>query len=520
MGESTVPVIQLKSITKRFASLVANDRVDLEVLPGEIHALVGENGAGKSTLMKILCGLSQPDSGQILIRGEARTIDSPRRAIDLGIGMVHQHFMLIPRFNVAENIMLGAEVARAGVLNYRQAIGRVEELCRRYEFALEPRTAVADLSVGQQQRVEILKVLYRGAEILVMDEPTAVLAPQEVDELFRNLRSLREQGKTIIFIAHKLEEVLRIADRITVLRRGVGVGTVEAGGTTKSQLAEMMVGRPVLLAHEKPQVRTGTALLRAAGVSVLGRGGRPAVKRVSLEVRAGEIYGLAGIEGNGQTELVEAIIGLRPVTSGHLMVTGRDVTGWGVREIRNLGVAYIPEDRHRRGLILPMMVWENVILGQHRDSRFLSRGLLKVQSIAEHTRRLVQEFDIRLTSVAEAISGLSGGNQQKVILAREFSNLPRIIIASQPTRGLDIGATEFVEERLIQAKAAGKAVLVVSADLDQVLSLSDRVGVMYGGEIVAEFRPDEVTPEEVGEYMLGSRRRTGDAGLERRGETT
>ncbi|MCL5046349.1 MAG: ABC transporter ATP-binding protein [Actinobacteria bacterium] len=507
MGDGTAPVIQLKSITKRFGTLVANDRVDLEVLPGEIHALVGENGAGKSTLMKILCGLYQPESGQILIRGQVRAIDSPRKAIDLGIGMVHQHFMLIQRFNVTENIMLGAEVARAGVLDYRQAAGRVEELCRRYDFALDPQASVADLSVGQQQRVEILKVLYRGAEILVMDEPTAVLAPQEVEELFRNLRSLREQGKTIIFIAHKLEEVLRIADRITVLRRGILVGTVEARGTTRSQLAEMMVGRPVLLAHEKPQVRTGTALLRVSEVSIPGRGGRPAVKRVSLEVRAGEIYGIAGIEGNGQTELVEAIVGLRPVASGHLMVTGKDVTGWGVREIRNLGVAYIPEDRHRRGLILPMMVWENVILGQHRDRRFLSRGILRTQSIVEQARRLVQEFDIRLSSVVEVVSGLSGGNQQKVILAREFANLPQIIVASQPTRGLDIGATEFVEERLIRAKAAGKAVLVISADLDQVLSLSDRVGVMYGGEIVAEFRPDEVTPEEVGEYMLGSRRK-------------
>ncbi|WP_264843816.1 ABC transporter ATP-binding protein [Caldinitratiruptor microaerophilus] len=508
---AAAPVIQVRGLTKRFPGITANDRVDLDVFPGEVHALVGENGAGKSTLVKILTGLYQPDAGEIRVGGKPVRIDGPRRAIALGIGVVHQHFMLIPRFTVVENIVLGAEVGRHGLLDWAAARERVRAVCRQYDFSLDPDAVVAGLSVGEQQRVEILKMLLRGAETLILDEPTAVLAPQEVDELFRNLARLREQGKAIVLIAHKLEEVLRIADRITVLRRGRVVGTVPAASTTAAALAQMMVGRPVLLQRQKEPVRPGGVLLEVQELVVPGRGGQPAVRDVSLHVREGEIYGLTGIEGNGQTELVEAIVGLRRPLAGHVRLAGRDVAGLSVREIRSLGVAYIPEDRHRRGMVLPMAAWENLILGRHR-TRFTRRGLLAVAGAAEHARRLAAEYDIRLSSVDLPALSLSGGNQQKLILARELTDSPRLIVASQPTRGLDVGATEFVERQLLAARAAGKAVLLTSADLDQVLSLADRVGVMYGGQLVAEFRPDEVDPAEVGRYMLGAARTTVPAG--------
>ncbi|MCL4424749.1 MAG: ABC transporter ATP-binding protein [Firmicutes bacterium] len=500
-----VSIVQLRGITKRFPGLVANDSINLEVTRGEIHAIVGENGAGKSTLMKILTGLYQPDGGEIYLNGTRVEISGPRQAIGLGIGMVHQHFMLIPRFTVLENIILGSEPARRGVLKDKEARGLVEELCRRYDFKLESQVRVWDLSVGQQQRVEILKVLYRGAEILILDEPTAVLAPQEVRELFVNLRNLKGQGKTIIFISHKLDEVLEIADRISVLRRGRMVGTVMAKETDKRQLSEMMVGRPVFLKTEKSQPRVGEERLKVKDLTVLGNLGRPAVRQVNLTILAGEIYGIAGIEGNGQSELIEALMGLRKILSGQVLIKGQLTSDKSVQEIRALGVGYVPEDRHRRGLILPMMVWENAVLGLHRLRDFSRPTGLNFKNIFAHTNRLVREFDIRLGSVDLPVRNLSGGNQQKVILAREMSRDPGLIIASQPTRGLDIGATEFVHQQLIKAREQGRAVLVVSADLEEVLSLSDRVGVIYNGEIVAEFRPEEVTPEEIGHYMLGTK---------------
>ena len=498
-------MIALKGITKRFPNVVANEDVHLEVTRGEIHALVGENGAGKSTLMKVLTGLYQPDAGQIFVDGRSVSLNGPRDAIALGIGMVHQHFMLIPRFTVLENIILGEEPSRGGVIDFGEARKKVRDLCEKYDFSVDLDSAVSELSVGQQQRVEIMKVLYRGAEVLVLDEPTAVLTPGEVEELFRNLRNLRDQGKAIIFISHKLDEVLSIADRVTVLRRGRVVGSAAASELTKGRLAEMMVGRPVLLKLEKAEQEPGEPALEVENVVVTGAGKHVAVRGASFKVRRGEIYGIAGVEGNGQSELVEAIMGLRQLAGGDVKVLGRSIAGLSVGQIRGLGVAFIPEDRHKRGLVLPMTVWENAILGQHRSRRF-GGLLLNVRAILQHVAELVRQFDVRVGDLGVQAATLSGGNQQKVILARELSNDPAVIIASQPMRGLDIGASEFVHKRLLEARASGKGVLMVSADLEEVSSLSDRVGVMYGGEIVFEFKPGELTPGEIGEYMLGVRR--------------
>jgi len=509
MDENTF--IELKGITKRFPGVTANDRVDLAVRVGEIHAIVGENGAGKSTLMRTLYGLYQPDSGTISVRGRPVVIESPRKALDLGIGMVHQHFMLIPVFTVAENVILGSEPAAGlGRLRIREADRRVKELSEQYGFALNPSAKVGRLSVGEQQRVEIIKVLYRGAELLILDEPTAVLVPQEVEDLFGNLRRLREQGKTIIFISHKLDEVLEISDRITVLRRGQIVGTVDAAGTTKAQLAEMMVGRPVLLELEHPPVPPGDVRLEARHFTV-EEGRRQAVRDVSLTVRSGEIYGIAGVEGNGQTELVEALVGLRPLKSGVLLIDGRDVTHARARAIRLMGVAHIPEDRHRRGLALPMSGWENMILGHHYRQAFAAGAFLDQPSIDAFVADRVRDYDIRVADVAAPVLALSGGNQQKVIVAREFSFAPKILVAAQPTRGLDIGATEFVQRQVLEARSNGMAVLLISAWLEEVLSLSDRIGVMYGGELVAEFRRGEATAYELGLYMTGAKRKEAGA---------
>jgi len=497
------PVIETIGLTKAFPGVVANDRIDLEIRAGEIHAIVGENGAGKSTLMRILCGLYQPDLGEIRLRGVPTVIRDPRHAIKLGIGMVHQHFMLVDRFTVTENVILGAEGTRWGRLDRRAARRRILEICDRYGFDLDPDLAVEELSVGQQQRVEIVKVLYRGADIIIMDEPTAVLVPQEVQELFDNLRRLAKSGKTIIFISHKLDEVLDIADRITVLRGGRKVGTVKAQETDRRGLAEMMVGRPVLFSVDKEERAPGEPLLKVEGLS-LKSGERYLLRDVSLEVRGGEIYGIAGVEGNGQTELVEVIMGLRRPTTGRILLAAQDVTGLPVGRVRGHGVSFVPEDRHRRGLILNMTVWENLFLGRHRARRLTAGPLLRRIVMLGEADELVQEYDIRVGSTGQPVSSLSGGNQQKVILARELAGQPRVIIASQPTRGLDVGAIEFVRQRLIAARAAGLAVLIVSADLEEVLALSDRIGVMYGGRLVKEVAASETTAQELGMYMLGS----------------
>ena len=500
------PLLALDGITKRFPGVVANDRVSFDVREGEIHAIVGENGAGKTTLMNILYGLHQPDEGRMLWRGAPVRLAGPRAALARGIGMVHQHFMLIPRFSVVENIILGAEPARGGVIDVAQARDRVRRLAAQCGFGLEPDLRVEALSVGVQQQVEILKVLYRGAELLILDEPTAVLVPQEVADLFINLRRLRGQGRTIIFISHKLDEVLEIADRITVLRRGRVVGTVQAGAASKPALAEMMVGRPVLMRLQRPEVIPGPACLEVQRLVVPGPAGRLRVRKISFGVRAGEIYALAGVEGNGQSELVEAIIGLRPAQAGRILLDGRDITGLDVEHRRTTGLAYIPEDRQLQGLVLPMSVADNLILGHLDQDAFLDGPLLDERAVETFATERVRDYDVRVPSIATPALALSGGNQQKVVIAREFAFTPRALIASQPTRGLDIGASEFVYTKLLQAKAEGLAVLLVSADLDELFTLADRIGVVFNGELVAEFTAGEVDATELGVCMTGGRR--------------
>ncbi|MGQ0570427.1 MAG: ABC transporter ATP-binding protein [Armatimonadota bacterium] len=500
---------ELTRITKRFPGVVANDRVSLAIAPGEIHALVGENGAGKSTLMKILYGLYRPDEGSIAMRGVPVVLDSPRTAIALGIGMVHQHFMLIPRFSVAENVILGSEPAQAGRLDLAQARARIAVLADQYGLAVDPAAEVAGLSVGEQQRVEIIKVLYRGAEVLILDEPTAVLTPQEVDDLFANLRRLRAEGKTIVFISHILEEVLAIADRITVLRAGRVAGTLAARDATKAQIAEMMVGRPVLMDLAVPDSTPDTFQLQVKDAVVMGSRGRPAVRGISFAVRGGEIYGIAGVEGNGQSELIEALVGLRPLVAGRLLVKGEDVTHAGARRIRLLGVAHIPEDRHRRGLVLPMEVWENLILGHQMRPQFGRGAVLDRAAITRFAEDRIARFDVRPPMMGTLTLALSGGNQQKVVIAREFGFTPSVLVAAQPTRGLDIGATEFVRRQILAARSTGMAVVLVSAMLDEVLSLADRVAIIHAGQIVAECPRGTATPREIGLYMTGARRTEG-----------
>lgn len=502
--------VVLKNITKRFPGIVANDDITLEINRGEIHAIVGENGAGKSTLMKILAGLYQPDEGEIYIFGKKEKITSPNRAIELKIGMVHQHFMLVGRFTVLENIILGAETARGIKIDWKKSREEIEKLCKLYNFLIDLDAKVEEISVGVAQRVEILKVLYRGADILVLDEPTAVLAPQEVKELFNNLRRLKEEGKTIIFISHKLDEVLEIADRITVLRRGKVVGTVLPQEVNKEQLAKMMVGRPVLFKLDKEDTVKKNVILEVQDLCVEDEKRKLAVGNVSFKIHSGEIYGIAGVEGNGQRELAEAIIGLREISKGDIAVKGESVKNLSIRERRKKGIAFIPEDRHKQGLILPMKVWENTILGIHRKKEFYDPPRLKVERAKEYARALVEEYNVMLASIEQPIEGLSGGNQQKVVLGRELSQDPVVVIAAHPTRGLDIGASEFVYNELLRLRKEGKAILLISADLDEVLSLSDRVGVMYGGRIVAEFKPEEISLEEIGVYMLGGYKKDGE----------
>jgi len=504
-GEPATPLaIECRGITRRYAGVVANDHVDFQVAHGEVHALVGENGAGKSTLMKMVYGLEQPDEGEILVRGEPQRIDSPRRAIALRIGMVHQHFMLVEAFTVAQNVVLGAEPAKGGWLDLDEANRKVAELAQGFGTKLDPGARVESLAVGQQQRVEILKLLYRGADILILDEPTAVLVPQEVEELFDNVRKLKEQGKTIIFIAHSLEEVLAIADRITVLRDGKAIGTVVAAETTEEEVAEMMVGRPVLLERVHGKTPSGDPELQVEGLRVLD-GGREALAGVKLDVRRSEIYGLAGVEGNGQAELVEALVGLRHPDAGSIRLGGRDITSQHVRERRELGLSYIPEDRHARAMVLPMTLWENSVLGQHERQPFSWRGLLNPKAMKARATDLVRAFRVKAPNIGVPAYALSGGNQQKLVLAREFASGPKLLIAAYPTRGLDIGATEFVWKQLVAARDAGLAVLLISANLEEILALADRVGVIYDGRITAELEGSKATMNELGLYMTGAR---------------
>jgi general nucleoside transport system ATP-binding protein len=501
------PVLEMRGITKQFPGVLANDHVNFDLRRGEVHALLGENGAGKSTLMSILYGLYTADSGEILMNGRPVTINSPKHAIELGIGMVHQHFMLIPVMTVTENIVLANEPVRAGVLiDEPAAEKRVEEVARTFKFAVDPHARVLNITVGQQQRVEIMKALYRNASIVILDEPTAVLTPQEAQELFGILRSLTQEGISIIFITHKLNEVLEIADRITVLRRGKEVETVPREGATEAGLARAMVGREVLLRVEKKPAQPGDLLLRVEDLVVRDDRGLEAVRGVSFDVRAGEIVGIAGVDGNGQTELIDALTGLRKVGSGTIVVGDDDLTRANAREALDAGMGHIPEDRHRRGLVLDFNLAENLVLHDYGKEPFSHLGWVNPRGWIRWARGLLQEFDVRGGGPTTRGSSLSGGNQQKVVVAREVSRNPSVLIAAQPTRGLDVGAIEFVHRRLVEQRDAGKAVLLVSLELEEILSLSDRILVLYEGRIVAEFSPD-VTEEEVGIAMTGGRQR-------------
>jgi ABC-type uncharacterized transport system ATPase subunit len=468
-----------------------------------VHALLGENGAGKSTLMNVLYGLHQPDDGEIRLRGEPVTIRSPRQAIGMRIGMVHQHFMLIPVMTVAENVVLASEPRKGALLDVTGAERRVRELSERFGLRVDERARVEDIGVGQQQRVEILRVLHRGAEVLILDEPTAVLTAQETAELFKVLRSLTAEGVSVIFISHKLREVLEIADRVTVLRRGEKVGTVETAGATEASLAKLMVGRDVLFRLDKKESGAGEPLLSVEQLEVLDERTLPAVRGLSLEVRAGEIVGLAGVDGNGQSELVEAIAGLRHPSGGHIRVAGRDITGAGVQEALEAGIAHIAEDRHRRGLVLDFSLAENLALRDYkREARF---GLLSPKRMEERARPLLDEYDVRGGRPEVPAGALSGGNQQKIVIAREIAEEPKVLLAAQPTRGLDVGAIEFVHRRLLEQRAAGRAVLLVSLELEEIRALADRVLVIYDGRIVAELPPD-ASDEELGVAMTGGGR--------------
>ena len=497
----------MRGITKRFPGIVADDHVDFDLRRGEVHALLGENGAGKSTLMNILYGLYKPDEGQILVGGKQVSFGSAKDAIRHGIGMVHQHFMLIPVMTVTENIVLATEPTAGGVfLDYDAAVRRVRELSTQFGLAVNPQARVENISVGQEQRVEILKALYRGADILILDEPTAVLTPQEAGELFAIINSLKAEGKSIIFISHKLNEVLEIADRITVLRRGKKIDTVPAAGATEQGLAKMMVGRDVLLRVEKSAAEVGDILLDVDDLHVDDDRGLPAVRGVSLQVRAGEIVGIAGVDGNGQTELVEAITGLRRPKSGRVVVGGREIRHTSARKMLDAGVGHIPQDRQRLGLVLEFTIAENIALHDYNAPPESKWGWLFPRRLVARARELIGEFDVRGGGPNTRAGALSGGNQQKLVAAREVARDPKVLVAAQPTRGLDVGAIEYLHRRLVQERDEGRAILLVSLELDEILSLSDRILVVYEGRIVGEHGA-EASEEEIGLEMLGGRSR-------------
>ena len=497
------PVLEVRGITKRFPGVLANDNIDFKLEKGQIHCMLGENGAGKTTLMNVIYGLYQPDEGEILVNGDRVTIKSANDAIKLGIGMVHQHFMLIPVFTVVENIILGDEVQVGPFLDRRKAASEIMELSKRFGLEVEPDALIGDLSVGARQRVEIIKALYRKADILILDEPTSVLTPQESEDLFEVMRALVKEGVSIVFITHKLKEVLAVADEITVLRDGRVAGLVAPEDATEASLASLMVGREVILKVAKAKQKTGETVLNVRDLRVMDDREHVAVDGASLEVQAGEILGLAGVQGNGQTELVEALTGLRPPLSGQFFIDGQEVTHATPREINELGVAHIPEDREEDGLVKAYPIVDNLILNSYYRPPYARRMMMNESAAQENAEALVKEFDIRTPNVLATAGTLSGGNKQKMILARELSRPIKLLIASQPTRGLDVGSIEFIHQQLIQRREDGVAVLLVSAELDEIMSLSDRIAVLFRGKVIETIPADSADREQLGLLMAG-----------------
>ncbi|MGO5064854.1 ABC transporter ATP-binding protein [Clostridium sporogenes] len=496
-------VIEMNGITKVFPGTIANDNVNFDLNKSETHVLLGENGAGKTTLMNVLYGLYQAEKGEIFVNGKKVNILGPNDAIKQGIGMVHQHFMLVHNFTVAENIVLGIEPKKGLKIDINKAIKDVEEISKKYGFSIDPKSVIEDISVGQQQKVEILKALYRGAEILILDEPTAVLTPQEIDELGIIIDNLKKQGKSIILITHKLKEVMKMSDRVTIIRRGKVTGTVNTKETNIDELAELMVGRKVNLQMDKKPQNLGKEILKVENLQAKDKRGVDVLKGVNLSVRSGEIVGLAGVDGNGQSEFIEVITGLRKANAGSVNLNGDEIINKSSRQIIDKGVGHIPEDRHKRGLILKYSLYENAVLGKHHKSPFSKGIVMNYKAIREHCNTLIEEFDVRTPNDEVNASALSGGNQQKLIAAREISKDPDLLIASQPTRGLDVGAIEYIHKRLVKERENGKAVLLVSLELDEILSLSDRIAVMYDGKIVKILDRKDATEQKLGILMAG-----------------
>ncbi len=501
-------IIETKHLTKYFGKFCANDDINLEIEEGEIRAIIGENGAGKTTLMNMLYGILKPSSGEILLKGKPVNMNSPKDAIDRGLGMVHQHFKLVPSLTVYENILIGSELTKFGIIDAKEEKKRVAEIIEKYKFNLNPEEKVADLSIGAMQRVEIVKMLYRNVNVLILDEPTSVLTPQEVDELIESLQELNRQGMTIIIITHKLQEVKKLAHRITVIRRGHMIGTVDTNDATMDDLAYMMVGRSVLMNVDKGEKNAdmNDVVYEVKSLTVLAQRGNVAVNNVSLQMHKGEILGIAGVEGNGQTEFAKTIYGMMTCKSGHITLKGRDITNRCPDEIRSMGAGVIPEDRYDEGLCLGMKVSENLIAGYHSRKPFSNGVFFNRREIKANKTKLVEEFDIRLSGEDTNVSGLSGGNAQKIIIAREFSADPDFLICCQPTRGVDVGSIESIHKKIIEFRQSGKAVLLISSELSEIMTLSDRILVMYKGEFTGEFDADSVTAEELGLYMAGAKR--------------
>ncbi|MCP1448289.1 ABC transporter ATP-binding protein [Priestia megaterium] len=499
-------VIEMLDIRKEFPGIVANDNITLQVKKGEIHALLGENGAGKSTLMNVLFGLYQPEKGQIRVNGQEVKITDPNVANDLGIGMVHQHFMLVQNFTVTENIILGNEPTRTGKINIKKAAQDIQELSNQYGLSVDPYAKIQDISVGMQQRVEILKTLYRGADILIFDEPTAALTPQEITELIQIMKKLIQEGKSIILITHKLKEIMSVCDRCTIIRKGVGVGTVNVQETNPDELAALMVGREVHFKTEKKTATPKEAVLTIKELVVEDSRGVEAVSSLNLSVRAGEIVGIAGVDGNGQTELIEAITGLRKIKSGSITLKNQELSTLSTRKITESGVGHIPQDRHKHGLVLDYTIGENIGLQTYYQKPMSKTGILNYKELYKKAKELIAEYDVRTPSEYTQARSLSGGNQQKAIIAREVDRSPELLIAAQPTRGLDVGAIEFIHKKLIEERDKGRAVLLVSLELDEVMNLSDRIAVIYEGEIVDIVDPKETNEQELGLLMAGGTR--------------